>query len=146
MQTASHPVPSFVEACDDYATMNDSEKSPPAALARPRVLSGMRPTGKLHLGNYMGALYNWVKLQHQYDCFFFIADWHALTTGYMNTSELRQHIMDVAIDFLAAGLDPEVCTISNGSPPTKTSRSSCARRTWPLSAFSATRCCRPPIS
>jgi tryptophanyl-tRNA synthetase len=111
MQTASHPVPSFVEACDDYATMNDSEKSPPAALARPRVLSGMRPTGKLHLGNYMGALYNWVKLQHQYDCFFFIADWHALTTGYMNTSELRQHIMDVAIDFLAAGLDPEVCTI-----------------------------------
>ncbi len=78
---------------------------------RKRVLSGMRPTGKLHLGNYMGALYNWVKLQHEYDCFFFIADLHALTTNYENLSALKSDIHDVALDFLAAGLDPEVCTI-----------------------------------
>jgi tryptophanyl-tRNA synthetase len=73
---------------------------------RPRVLSGMRPTGRLHLGNYMGALYNWVNLQQDYDCYFFIADLHALTTDYADTSLLRQNIQDVALDFLAAGLDP----------------------------------------
>ncbi len=71
----------------------------------------MRPTGKLHLGNYMGALYNWVQLQHQYDCFFFIADLHALTTGYENLSQLLPHIEEVALDFLAAGLDPSLCTL-----------------------------------
>ena len=71
----------------------------------------MRPTGKLHLGNYMGALYNWVQLQHQYDCFFFIADLHALTTGYENTTKLLPNIDEVALDFLAAGLDPERCTV-----------------------------------
>src|ERR1700730_10438877 len=79
--------------------------------SRPRVLSGMRPTGRLHLGNYMGALYNWVQLQDQYDCFFFIADLHALTTDYADPSTLRQNIRDVALDCLAAGLDPEVCTV-----------------------------------
>ena len=78
---------------------------------RRRVLSGMRPTGKLHLGNYMGALYNWVKLQDEYECYFFIADWHALTTDYENLSQLRPNIMEVALDFLAAGLDPERSTI-----------------------------------
>ena len=78
---------------------------------RPRVLSGMRPTGKLHLGNYMGALYNWVQLQHQYECYFFIADWHALTTDYADTSNLKENILDVALDFLAGGLDPNLCTI-----------------------------------
>src|ERR1700712_1750666 len=78
---------------------------------RPRVLSGMRPTGRLHLGNYMGALYNWVNLQDQYDCFFFIADLHALTTDYADPSTLRQNIRDVALDFLSAGLDPERSTI-----------------------------------
>jgi len=78
---------------------------------RPRVLSGMRPTGRLHLGNYMGALYNWVQLQHQYECYFFIADFHALTTGYADTSELKNDIREVALDFLAAGLDPALCTI-----------------------------------
>src|ERR1700760_1860826 len=78
---------------------------------RPRVLSGMRPTGRLHLGNYMGALYNWVKLQHQYDCYFFIADLHALTTDYADPTSLRENIRDVALDFLSAGLDPEVCTV-----------------------------------
>jgi tryptophanyl-tRNA synthetase len=75
-------------------------------LSRPRVLSGMRPTGKLHLGNYMGALANWVKLQDQYECYFFIADWHALTTDYADTSKIAANTLDVALDFLAAGLDP----------------------------------------
>ncbi len=79
--------------------------------SRPRVLSGMRPTGRLHLGNYMGALYNWVRLQDQYECYFFIADLHALTTDYADPTSLRQNIRDVALDFLAAGLDPERSTI-----------------------------------
>jgi tryptophanyl-tRNA synthetase len=78
---------------------------------RPRVLSGMRPTGKLHLGNYMGALTNWVKLQDEYDCYFFIADLHALTTDYADTSNILSNTMEVALDFLAGGLDPERCTI-----------------------------------
>jgi tryptophanyl-tRNA synthetase len=80
-------------------------------MPRARVLSGMRPTGRLHLGNYMGALYNWVQLQHQYECYFFIADYHALTTDYADTSKLQENIYEVALDFLAAGLDPELCTI-----------------------------------
>jgi tryptophanyl-tRNA synthetase len=66
----------------------------------------MRPTGKLHLGNYMGALANWVKLQDQYECYFFIADWHALTTDYADTSGIAQNTKDVLLDYLAAGLDP----------------------------------------
>jgi tryptophanyl-tRNA synthetase len=66
----------------------------------------MRPTGKLHLGNYMGALANWVKLQDKYECYFFIADWHALTTDYADTSNIAANTLDVALDFLAAGLDP----------------------------------------
>ena len=71
----------------------------------------MRPTGKLHLGNYMGALANWVKLQDEYECYFFIADWHALTTDYADPSRLKLNTLDVALDFLAAGLDPEKSTI-----------------------------------
>src|ERR1700749_2996705 len=67
----------------------------------------MRPTGKLHLGNYMGALHNWVRLQHEYNCYFFIADWHALTTDYADTSMVRQNTLDVILDFLGGGLDPE---------------------------------------
>ncbi|WP_434557131.1 tryptophan--tRNA ligase [Tunturiibacter empetritectus] len=93
---------------------NDSLKSSQTSLqpsSRPRVLSGMRPTGRLHLGNYMGALYNWVQLQRQYDCYFFIADLHALTTDYADPTTLRQSIRDVALDFLSAGLDPEQSTI-----------------------------------
>ncbi|MGI4830105.1 MAG: tryptophan--tRNA ligase [Janthinobacterium lividum] len=78
---------------------------------RPRVLSGMRPTGKLHLGNYMGALHNWVKLQNEYDCFFFIADLHALTTDYADPSQLKNNINDITLDFLSAGLDPGRCVI-----------------------------------
>jgi tryptophanyl-tRNA synthetase len=76
-----------------------------------RVLSGMRPTGPLHLGNYHGALRNWVELQYQYDCFFFIADFHALTTGYEDTSALQSHVQDVLVDWLAAGLNPGVATL-----------------------------------
>jgi tryptophanyl-tRNA synthetase len=79
--------------------------------SRPRVLSGMRPTGKLHLGNYVGALQNWVKLQDTHDCFYFIADWHALTTDYDETSRLADNTLQVILDYLAAGLDPEKCTI-----------------------------------
>ena len=78
---------------------------------RPRVLSGMRPTGKLHLGNYVGALQNWVKLQDTHDCFFFVADWHALTTDYDDTTRLADNTIEVIVDFLAAGLDPEKCAI-----------------------------------
>lgn len=71
----------------------------------------MRPTGKLHLGNYMGALANWVKLQDQYECYFFIADLHALTTDYEDTSSIAPNTTEVALDFLAAGLDPARCTL-----------------------------------
>ena len=83
----------------------------PAVTPRARVLSGMRPTGRLHLGNYMGALYNWVQLQHEYECYFFIADYHALTTDYADTTSIQENIYEVALDFLAAGLDPTRCTI-----------------------------------
>ena len=78
---------------------------------RPRVLSGMRSTGKLHLGNFVGALDNWVKLQNDYECFFFVADWHALTTDYADTSRIKQNSVDVLLDWLAAGLDPERSTM-----------------------------------
>ncbi|HEX4050758.1 MAG TPA: tryptophan--tRNA ligase [Steroidobacteraceae bacterium] len=76
-----------------------------------RVLSGMRPTGALHLGNYHGALRNWVELQYQYECFFFVADWHALTTAYEDTSGIPQSIHEVTVDWLAAGLNPGVATL-----------------------------------
>ena len=71
----------------------------------------MRPTGRLHLGNYYGALKNWVTLQYEYECFFFVADWHMLTTGYEDTSKLPAQIHDVLIDWLAAGLNPGVATL-----------------------------------
>jgi tryptophanyl-tRNA synthetase len=78
---------------------------------RKRVLSGMRSTGKLHLGNYVGALDNWVRMQDEYDCFFCVVDWHALTTDYADTSRVKQNSVEVALDWLAAGLDPERCVI-----------------------------------
>jgi tryptophanyl-tRNA synthetase len=78
---------------------------------RKRVLSGMRSTGKLHLGNYVGALQNWVRMQDQYECFFFVADWHALTTDYADTSQVKQNSLEVLLDWLAAGLDPDRCTM-----------------------------------
>lgn len=76
-----------------------------------RVLSGMRPTGALHLGNYHGALKNWIELQYQYECYFFVADIHALTTGYEDTSQLESNVWNVVIDWLAAGLNPASSTI-----------------------------------
>jgi len=78
---------------------------------RKRVLSGMRPTGKLHLGNYVGALANWVRMQDEYQCFFEVADWHALTTDYADTSRVKENSLEVALDWLAAGLDPEKSVI-----------------------------------
>ncbi len=82
-------------------------KTPP----KKRVLSGMQPSGRLHLGNLVGALQNWVHLQDEYDCFFFVADWHALTSGYADTSAFKDNIYNVLADWLAAGLDPERSTI-----------------------------------
>jgi tryptophanyl-tRNA synthetase len=78
---------------------------------RKRVLSGMRSTGKLHLGNYVGALDNWVRMQDEYQCFFEVADWHALTTDYADTSRVKENSLEVALDWLAAGLDPEKSVI-----------------------------------
>ncbi|OGC08602.1 tryptophan--tRNA ligase [candidate division WOR-1 bacterium RIFOXYA2_FULL_36_21] len=80
-------------------------------MIKKRVLSGIQPSGKLHLGNLVGALQNWVELQDDYDCFFFIADYHALTTGYDNVKELPKYVKEVAIDLLSVGLTPEKCTI-----------------------------------
>jgi tryptophanyl-tRNA synthetase len=77
-----------------------------SSKTRKRVLSGMRPTGKLHLGNYVGALQNWVGMQDQYECFFCVVDWHALTTDYADTSKVKENSLEVAFDWLAAGLDP----------------------------------------
>lgn len=76
-----------------------------------RVLSGMQASGKLHIGNLVGALQNWVRLQDRYDCYYFIADWHALTTGYENPAAIKESTQDIIVNFLAAGLDPEKCTI-----------------------------------
>ncbi|MBW2246810.1 MAG: tryptophan--tRNA ligase [Deltaproteobacteria bacterium] len=76
-----------------------------------RILSGMRPTGPLHLGNLHGALANWVKMQEQYDCFFFIADWHALTSDYEDTASISGYIHNMLIDWLSAGLSPEKSTL-----------------------------------
>lgn len=76
-----------------------------------RILSGMRPTGRLHLGNLHGALKNWIQLQDQYDCYFFVADWHALTTDYATPGAIRANTWDMVLDWLAAGLNPERCTV-----------------------------------
>ena len=83
----------------------------PSSQSRKRVLSGMRSTGKLHLGNYVGALQNWVRMQDEYECFFCVADWHALTTDYADTSHVKENSLEVALDWLAAGLDPEKSVI-----------------------------------
>ncbi|MGD0567265.1 MAG: tryptophan--tRNA ligase [Candidatus Sulfotelmatobacter sp.] len=83
----------------------------PSENTRKRVLSGMRSTGKLHLGNYVGALDNWVRMQDEYECFFCVVDWHALTTDYADTSRVKENSVEVALDWLAAGLDPEKSVI-----------------------------------
>jgi tryptophanyl-tRNA synthetase len=76
-----------------------------------RVLSGMRPTGRMHIGHYHGALKNWVRLQQEYECFFFVADWHALTTNYESPEVMKESVWDMVIDWLASGLDPAQCAI-----------------------------------
>lgn len=85
----------------------ESEKK----LENKSVMSGMRPTGRLHLGHYIGVLKNWIHLQELYDCYFMIADWHALTTQYEETSQLQENIVEMAVDWLAVGLDPQKATI-----------------------------------
>ena len=76
-------------------------------MSKGRIFSGMQPSGRFHLGNFLGALDNWVKLQHDYECFFSIVDLHALTSTYENTSRMRENVMEMALDWLSAGLDPE---------------------------------------
>ncbi len=76
-----------------------------------RVVSGMRPSGRLHLGHYHGVLKNWTRLQHEYECYFCIVDWHALTTDYEATGAIAQHVMDMAVDWLAAGVSPSSATL-----------------------------------
>lgn len=76
-----------------------------------KVLSGMRPSGKLHLGHYHGVLSNWLELQKTSDCYFFVADWHALTTEYKDTSQIKEHVFDMVVDWLASGIDPEQSVI-----------------------------------
>jgi len=75
------------------------------------IFSGMRPTGKLHIGNYFGALVNWIKLQDEYKCYYGVVDWHALTTGYENTAFMKRNIIEMVIDWLSAGIDPEKSTL-----------------------------------
>ncbi|ADE16598.1 tryptophanyl-tRNA synthetase [Nitrosococcus halophilus Nc 4] len=82
-----------------------------SSLQSQRVLSGMRPTGQLHLGHYHGVLKNWVQLQHEYNCFFFVADWHALTTEYENPQVITESVWDMVIDWLAAGIEPSAATL-----------------------------------
>ncbi|MDD5657609.1 MAG: tryptophan--tRNA ligase, partial [Elusimicrobia bacterium] len=81
------------------------------ASRREVVVSGMRPTGRLHLGNYWGALKNWVSLTQDHDCYFFVADWHMLTTGYADTRALGDNSRELVLDWLTAGLDPEKCVV-----------------------------------
>ncbi len=78
---------------------------------RKRILSGMRPTGALHLGNFHGALANWVDMQNQYDCFFFVADWHALTSDYENPGTIAGFVKEMMLDWLSVGLSPDKCTL-----------------------------------
>ena len=124
----------------------------PPGQQRARVLSGMRPTGALHLGHYHGALKNWVRLQAEYDCFYFVADWHALTTHYEDREIIERNVYDMVIDWLAAGIDPEKSTIFIQSRLPEhaelftllaiNSRTATSRPT----ASSATRFCRRPTS
>ncbi|MDD3594684.1 MAG: tryptophan--tRNA ligase [Candidatus Gastranaerophilales bacterium] len=80
-------------------------------MSKERIMSGMRPTGKLHLGHYLGVLKNWVALQNEYDCFYAIADWHALTTKFDDTQSLKDNVRNVVMDWIASGIDPEISTV-----------------------------------
>ena len=79
-------------------------------MEKKRIVSGMRPTGRMHLGHLHGALYNWKNLQESYDCFYFIADWHALTSEYADTKIIKESTLDIIIDWISVGLDPDVAT------------------------------------
>ncbi|HIE91775.1 MAG TPA: tryptophan--tRNA ligase, partial [Acidobacteria bacterium] len=80
-------------------------------MVKPRVVSGMRPTGKLHIGHLVGALSKWAELQSTYDCLYFVADWHALTSEYADTGDVMSYAYDNAADWIAAGVDPEQSTL-----------------------------------
>ena len=80
-------------------------------MQKQRVVSGMRPTGRLHIGHYHGVLDNWIKIQEQFDCFFFVADWHSLTTEYAETSGIKGSAREMVLDWIAFGLDPNRCVI-----------------------------------
>jgi hypothetical protein len=138
--------------------------------ANKRVLSGMRPTGQLHLGHYHGVLKNWVQLQHEFECFFFVADWHALTTSYEDTGIIGESVFDIVVDWLSVGINPGEATLfvqsrvpehaelhlllsmitpsagSNACRATRISRRSSRRRISPPTAFSVIRCCSRPTS
>ncbi|MGE3707834.1 MAG: hypothetical protein AB7I13_21375, partial [Vicinamibacterales bacterium] len=95
--------------------MTDSPTPPLDAAGTPavrkRVVSGMRPTGQLHIGHLVGALRNWVRMQSEYDCFYFVADWHALTSDYADTTQIGANAYENAADWIGAGVDPERSTI-----------------------------------
>src|SRR5262245_15914061 len=91
-----------------FALSRTRSRSP---MATETVLSGMRPSGKLHLGNYFGALVNWLKLEKEFRCFYMVAAWHALTSEYANTENLESNVWEMVLDWLSAGLDPARCTI-----------------------------------
>jgi len=136
-----------------------------------RVISGMRPTGRLHLGHYHGVLSNWTRLQHEYECFFFfVADWHALTTHYDDPFSIEESVWDMVIDWLAAGVNPGSATLFIQSqvpehaelhlllsmmtplgwlervPSYKDQQENSRKRTWrPMDSW-VTPCCRAPIS
>jgi len=92
-------------------TSADKTGLAPENANRKRILSGMRPTGKLHLGNFYGALYNWLRLQEEYDCHYFVADWHAITTEYESPQAIAGYIPEMVMDWLSVGLDPAKSTI-----------------------------------
>ena len=96
---------------DEPATVSSAAYQPREAQRKARVVSGMRPTGALHLGHLVGALGNWVPLQAQYDCFYFVADWHALTSDFADTAELTSYTYENVADWIGAGLDPEESTL-----------------------------------
>src|ERR1700751_473783 len=93
--------------CPAAYTDRVSWKMSPHSKIRKRVLSGRRPTGKLHLGNFVGALQNWVGMQDLYECYFCVLDWHALTTDYADTSKVKENSIEVLLDWLGPGLDPD---------------------------------------
>src|ERR1051326_2607827 len=111
-ETESPKVPDNPQTQDAATTLSASNLKPSKSAARRRrILSGMRPTGRLHLGNLVGALQNWVKLQQEYECYYFVADWHMLTTDYAQTGQLQNNIREMVTDWLAVGLDPQKSTL-----------------------------------